>query len=170
VIADARARRAVENKSRKGRGMAFGMWIGHEFETLTTLHAGGANVPRPIASAGSAMLMEYFGDEWSPAPRLADIEIDAKEAPNLYRQILRNVEIGLSCHLVHGDLSEYNILYWKGEARIIDYPQAVDTLRNGNAYALLQRDIERVTAYFAQYGVGADSHRVTRSLWGRYGK
>lgn len=150
--------------------MAFGMWIGHEFETLTTLHANGANVPRPITLAGSAMLMEYFGDEWTPAPRLADLEISAKEAPELYRQVLRNVEIGLSCYLVHGDLSEYNILYWNGEARIIDYPQAVDTLRNRNAYSLFQRDIERVTAYFTQYGVDADPYRVTRSLWGRYVK
>jgi len=171
VITDSRARRAVQNSSRKGRGMAFGMWIGHEFETLSTLHSHGADVPRPISLASSAMLMEYFGDEWTPAPRLADIEIDAKEASDLYRQILRNVEIGLSCHLVHGDLSEYNILYWKGEARIIDYPQAVDTLRNRNAYDLLERDIQRVTAYFAAYGLNsADPYRISRSLWAKYGK
>ena len=76
-----------------------------------------------------------------------------------------NVRLMLDMHLVHGDLSAFNILYWEGEIAIIDFPQVVGARSNPNARMLLERDIKRVCDYFGRYGVRADASRLTRDLW-----
>ena len=70
-----------------------------------------------------------------------------------------------SHHLVHGDLSPYNILHWNGGAVIIDFPQMVDARKNPHAYDLLRRDLTRVCAYFARFGVRADAEEIARDMW-----
>jgi RIO kinase 1 len=142
--------------------------MGHEYQTLDTLFRSGADVPRPIANAPSALLMEYYGDERAAAPQLAQIDLTQEEARTIYRRLIENIEIWLGCHIIHGDLSEFNILYWRGGARIIDFPQAVDPRTNRNACALLERDLDNVTRYFSHYGVAADPIRTARSMWDRY--
>jgi RIO kinase 1 len=69
---------------------------------------------------------------------------------------------------VHGDLSAYNVLYWNGQATIIDLPQAVDPYANPEAFFLLHRDIERLCEYFDRYGVKSNPGQITRDLWARY--
>ena len=75
------------------------------------------------------------------------------EVGPLFNQLLDNLEICLDQDRVHGDLSAYNVLYWEGKLQIIDFPQAVDPLDNPDAFALFTRDLERIYAYFTQYGV-----------------
>jgi RIO kinase 1 len=167
VILDSRVRRAVANKSRFGRESQFSMWLGHEFGVLNALHAAGADVPRPVACAESAILMEYLGDASGPAPHLQSVELERGEAGPLFERIMENVALWLGCGYVHADLSPFNILYLDGAVKIIDFPQAVDPRFNRNALGLLTHDIGAVCEYFWEYGVRADPARIARQMWAR---
>jgi len=90
------------------------------------------------------------------------------EARRLLHTLMREVELWLAHNVVHGDLSPYNILWWRGSATVIDFPQAVDPRVNANAQALLSRDIENVCRYVARHGVRADHHRIADNLWRRF--
>ncbi len=168
VILDARFRRAVAKKTRCGRAVQSGMWVAGEFETLKLLHQAGADVPAPVAQAGSAILMEYVGGPQLPAPALSSLRLAEQEARKLLDRLLQNVELFLACDRVHADLSAFNILYWQGTAKIIDFPQAVDPRFNPDAYALLRRDLENLCRYFARCGVTADAARLAERLWHRF--
>jgi RIO kinase 1 len=168
VILDSRARRAFAKKTKFGRSFQAGSWLHGEYEALTMLHAAGADVPRPIASAESAILMEYIGDHDGAAQPLYGLQFEPDEAVRLFGQVMRNVELWLSLDRIHADLSPYNILYWQGRAVIIDFPQVVDPRFNPNARELLGRDIENVWRYFSRFGVRADPARITEHLWLRF--
>ena len=168
VILDARTRRAYRKKTRRGRTAQFGLWTSHEFETLRALHAAGADVPRPLARSGPAILMDYVGDGSGPAPVLDGVHLSSDEAAVLFGQVMRNVELFLACNVIHADLSGFNILYRPGRVTIIDFPQAVDPRFNPSALPLLTRDIHNVCAYFGRYGVEADPQRLAKHLWARF--
>ena len=163
-----REQRAFEKKTRFGREVQAMTWVHEEYETLRLLHSRGADVPRPLAHSGGAILMSYLGDEQEAAAPLHRVVLEPGEAHPLFAQVMRNVERMLACRRVHGDLSPYNILYWDGAITLIDFPQAVDATRNSNAYSLLQRDIANVCRYFARYGVRADAGRLAGHLWTRF--
>ncbi len=165
VITEGHVRRAVQNKSVFGREVQFAMWVNYEFETLKALSKAGADTPRPIAKTNTTILMEYYGDHEEAAPSLQLTELTEKQVQPAFNRILANIELWLAHNYVHGDLSAYNILYWQDQARIIDFPQAVDPRFNSNAFALLNRDLENVCQYFARYGLEADADRIARRLW-----
>jgi RIO kinase 1 len=167
-IADSRLRRASRNKTRVGRAVDFGTWVENEYRTLGVLHAAGADVPMPLDMSGNAILMEYIGDEDGPAPQLNKVTLKVDEARTLYQHLIGNIRLWLTHHVVHGDLSGFNILYWQGGIKVIDFPQAVDPRSNSHAYAFLQRDIENVCRYFGRYGVDSDPWRIADDLWARY--
>jgi RIO kinase 1 len=135
---------------------------------LQLLHESYADVPRPIAAAGEAILMEYFGDEGAAAQQLNRVRLPLDEAPGLFQRVLNNIELMLSLNLVHGDLSPHNVLYREGEVRLIDFPQASDPRFNRHAEELLSRDIANVVRYFGQYGIEADAAGLCRDLWARF--
>ena len=160
-----REKLALAQKTTFGKQLDMTWWIGNEFATQTTLYEAGAAVPRPIGHNGNTILMEYVGDEQMPAPTLIDTSPQRGEAADLFGVIIDNVRLMLEHHLVHGDLSPYNILYWDGKPVIIDFPQMVNARTNPNAYLLLERDLARVCAYFARFGVSADAQQMARDLW-----
>jgi RIO kinase 1 len=168
VILDSHARRAVANKSRRGREIQFSMWIDHEFEALTALYKAGASTPRPFARADSAILMEYMGDQERAASALQHVSLEREEVRPLFEQLMQNIELLLSCNYIHGDLSGFNILYWEGQIKIIDFPQTIDPRFNVNAFSLLERDINNVCRYFARYGLQRDSLRLANTLWRKF--
>lgn len=168
VILDRRLRRAVRRKTRTGRGVQFGRWMGNEFETLQILHGAGADVPQPVALCGSAVLMEYVGAERSPARTLNKVKLAPDEAEPLFARLMRNVELWLAHHRVHADLSAFNILYWKGRMKVIDFPQAVDPRLNPSSFMLLLRDVDHVCGYFSRFAVQANPHELAEDLWTRY--
>jgi len=151
-----------------GRSFQFASWLNHEFETLQALHAVGADVPQPLARSEEALLLEYIGEDEQPAPQLSSISLTGAEAGPLFERLRRNFELWLGRHLIHADLSPFNILYWRRRLTVIDFPQAVDARFNPNAYALLQRDLENVCRYFARHGVRADADRLADHLWRRF--
>jgi RIO kinase 1 len=164
------ARRAFEKrrKSDIGRQVQSHTWIHHEIETLETLYEAGADVPKPYASGGDAILMEFFGDEDEAAPQLNRVLLAPEEAGALFERIIENIELFLSLNRVHGDLSPHNILYHDGRVRIIDFPQSVDPRFNRNARDLLERDVANVCRYFADYGVEASPDSISHDLWRRF--
>ena len=160
VILDARARRAVKNRSSFGREVHQGLWVGAEFETQRMLFDAGVDVPRPVECCGEVILMEWIGDAAGPAPQLKGVKLSREEARQMLHRLLRNVETLLAHNRIHGDLSPFNVLVWDGRPVIIDFPQAVDPRMNSNSYALLHRDVENLCRFFAKFGVNEDAGRV----------
>ncbi|HYF65664.1 MAG TPA: RIO1 family regulatory kinase/ATPase [Herpetosiphonaceae bacterium] len=152
----------------RGRAMQVAAWIQHEYLTQARVQAAGATVPAVLGQAGNAILMEYFGDEEAAAPLLQHVRLHPADAPALFAGVMRDIERCLSCHCIHGDLSAYNMLYWEGRVILIDFAQAVDPRYNIDVFDLLERDIDRVCAHFARYGVRADAHALASELWSRY--
>ncbi len=168
VITNGQVRRAVQKKTRFGQEMKFGMWVNYEFDVLTALHNAGADTPQPIARTQSAILMQYFGDRDGAAPSLGGSELSRQQARTVFDSVLSNIELWLAHNYVHGDLSAYNILYWQGQAKTIDFPQAVDPRFNSNARFLLTRDIENVCHYLERYGLVYDGRRIADNLWHKF--
>jgi RIO kinase 1 len=152
-------------KTTRGRAAQVTNWIDYEFATHQLLHEAGADVPRPLAQSGNAVLMEYIGDDDGPAPLLYEVRLSREEARPLFERLLHNIELWLSCDRIHGDLSAYNILYRPGIVTIIDFAQALDPRHNPAVYPLFERDIERVCRYFARYGIVADPGALASEIW-----
>jgi len=161
---------AMHKRTAYGLELLHGSWIMHEFQTLQRLHDAGVDVPRPYACENNAILMEYIGDPWVPAPTLNAIELERDESPALFERVLRNIDRMLAQECIHGDLSAYNILYWEGEIWLIDFPQVVHPDENRDAYRILCRDVRRICEYFARQGVEADAERIAADLWTSHGR
>ncbi|MCB8954421.1 MAG: hypothetical protein H6650_20635 [Ardenticatenales bacterium] len=173
-LLDGRTWRAVKNRSGFGKDFLLGTWISHEYQMMRGLYEAGLHLPEPIGHKGHAILMEYMGDGRTAAPPLHYIRLEDDQAQPLFDQLWQDVVLMLSHDIIHGDFSAYNILYWDGKAKIIDFPQAVNPWYNANAQALLERDVTRLCQYFARYHVmGADGAppdpiSMTHELWTRY--
>jgi RIO kinase 1 len=159
---------AATRKTERGRAAQVASWIEYEYSTQRLLYAHGANVPRPFAQIGNAVLMEYIGDIDEPAPRLSDVVLEQEEAQPLFDCILHNIELSLLHGRIHGDLSAYNVLYWQGAVTLIDFAQAVDPYHNSDVFSLLARDIERTCQYFARCGIKSEAHELARDIWTRH--
>ncbi|MCC7362424.1 MAG: hypothetical protein IT317_23290 [Anaerolineales bacterium] len=160
---------AIRKKTSVGQEATHRSWIEHEYRTLETLHAAGADVPRPVSHDNSAILMEYLGDAETPAPALHEVRLEREEAEPLFTRLMDNVGLMLRHGIIHGDLSAYNVLYWDGEVRLIDFPQVVHPRENAEAYAIFARDVLRLCQYFARPGVGAEPAALAAELWARHG-
>jgi RIO kinase 1 len=165
---DWRLHKAIAKGSATGREAAQVSWLEYEYQTMQRLHRAGADVPRPLRSGEYAILMEYLGEPNVAAPTLNLVDLDPDEAPALFARLLRNVELMLSQQVVHGDFSAYNILYWDGAVKIIDFPQIVNPFQNHDAQILFRRDVERLCQYFDRYGVESHPSRLARELWDRH--
>jgi RIO kinase 1 len=165
---DQRILRALGKKTDFGVQLAHTSWLMHEYVALKALHAAGCDVPESLAAHDNALVMDYLGEPSMPAPTLHGVRLDADEAPAVLAQILWNVETMLSLGMVHGDLSAYNVLYWNGDIRLIDFPQVVSSIRNRAARRLLTRDVTRVCQYFYRYGLSPDIEGIVDDLWYRY--
>ncbi|WIG61328.1 MAG: hypothetical protein OJF49_004076 [Ktedonobacterales bacterium] len=168
---EVRSRREIRGamkKTERGRATEISSWIHYEFDTQQRLYEAGADVPKPLAQLGNAVLMEYIGAQGDAAPLLQGVALPPGEAGPLFARVLRNIELFLACNRIHGDLSGYNILYWQGAITIIDFAQAVDPRYNGGIFPLLARDVARVCAYFARYGIEANAVELASEMWTRY--
>src|SRR5262249_32127631 len=154
---DQRIMRALGKKTAFGVQVQHTSWLMYEYTTLERLHQAGGAVPRPFGSNENALLMGYQGDERRAAPTLHEVRLGRREAPRLFAEVFRNVELLLQHGLVHGDLSAYNVLFWAGQVTLIDFPQVIDVRTNRNARFIFDRDVRRVCEYFARQGVRSDS-------------
>lgn len=168
VIHDERMGRAVEKKTEFGRKVMHTSWIEHEYLAMQKLYAAGADIPRPYALGGNAILMEYIGGDVIAAPALSTVSLEEAEARTLFERSLHNIELMLSLGLVHGDFSAYNILYWEGRIWVIDFPQIVRPEDNRNARDIFNRDVERICQYFETQGVESNPEALADGLWRSY--
>lgn len=159
---------AVRSKTRFGRRVEECVWQNRETAYLEELLAAGADVPALVKAGQDSFIMEYLGEGDERALKLIEAKGEIRDPGGVFARLLRNIELFLRCNIVHGDLSPYNVLYHRGRAVVIDFPQASDPRRNPNAQALLRRDIGNICAFFARCSVRADPNALFGGLWNRY--
>jgi RIO kinase 1 len=174
-VKNSRQARAMAKGTRYGRQATEAAWQSAEVDALYRLAAAGVRVPRPRQFIDGVLLMELVCDaEGDAAPRLNDVVFSADEARRHHATLLQEVVRMLCAGVVHGDLSEFNILLGMvaGETEagpvIIDLPQAIDAAGNNHARRMLLRDVDNLRAFF---GASAPELLVTAhgpEIWGLY--
>ena len=165
---DDRTVRAVNKKTAFGVQVRHTSWLMYEFSALQALYDAGVPVPRPYGVGENAILMEYIGDEQTAAPTLHEVRLENEEAAMLFERTRQGIETMLRRGFVHGDLSAFNILYWQGGIKLIDFPQVLDIHANPSALVVLRRDVTRVCQYFRRYGIKASPIPLAQELWDQF--
>lgn len=168
-VRNSRRSRAMEKGSKFGRDQQEEAWQNAEVDALYKLDAAGVRVPKPYGCFEGVLLMELVtDDEGGVAPRLNDVSMDAEQAREDHAVVMHYVKLMLCAGLVHGDLSEFNVLVDAYGPVIIDLPQAVDAAANNNARSMLERDINNMTQYYGQYAPDLLNTRYAKEMWALY--
>jgi RIO kinase 1 len=168
-VRNTRDARAMEKGSRFGKQELEEAWQNAEVSALYRLAAAGVRVPQPHGCFDGVMLMDMVSDgHGRPAPRLSEVSFTPDEAVACHHQLVHEVVRMLCAGLVHGDLSEYNILIDPGGPVIIDLPQAVDAAGNNHAFTMLERDVQNLAEYFGQFAPELLDTRYAKEIWALY--
>ena len=170
-VKNSRQARAMEKGSRYGREVQEQLWQNAEVDALFRLANAGVRVPQPYICTDGVLLMELVIDaDGNVAPRLNDVEMSEARALELHALLLNQVVRMLCAGVIHGDLSEYNILLAADGPVIIDLPQAVDAAGNLEAAAMLERDVDNLATYFGRFAPASARARATARRSGRCSK
>lgn len=168
-VKNSRRARAMEKGSKFGRDQQEQVWQSAEVDALYTLANVGVRVPQPYGCFDGVLLMELVtDDEGLVAPRLNDVSITKEQALIDHASVMRSVVRMLCAGIVHGDLSEFNVLVDQYGPVIIDLPQAVDASANNNAKWMLERDVNNMTAYYGQYAPELLDTQFAKEIWALY--
>lgn len=168
-VRNSRRARAMEKGSKFGRKQQEETWQTAEVDALYRVAGAGVRVPKPYVCVDGVLLMELITDkEGEVAPRLVDVTMTAEEARRDHAVVIRQVVRMLCAGLVHGDLSEFNVLVDAVGPVIIDLPQAVDAAANNNAKSMLQRDVDNMTRYYGQFAPELRGTRYAKEMWALY--
>lgn len=168
-VKNSRQARAMQKGSKYGRQAQEEAWQSAEVDALFRLDAAGVRVPKPYNFYEGVLLMELVTDaNGSAAPRLNDVEFTETEALMHHQTLLREVVRMLSAGIVHGDLSEFNILLGSEGPVIIDLPQAVDAAGNNHASSMLERDVENLRNYFGRFAPQLLKTQYGKEIWALY--
>lgn len=166
---NSRQARAMAKGSKYGRTMQEAAWQSAEVDALYRLAAASVRVPTPYNFHEGVLLMELVADaDGNAAPRLNDVSFSEGEALAHHQALIREVVRMLCAGVVHGDLSEFNILVGADGPVIIDLPQAVDAAGNHHAQAMLARDVNNLRAYFGQFAPALLSTQYAEEIWALY--
>ena len=166
---NSRQARAMAKGTRFGREAQERAWQNAEVEALYRLAGAGVRVPKPYNFHEGVLLMELVTDaEGNAAPRLNDLDFSPEEAVELHGRLIREVVRMLAAGVVHGDLSEYNILLGADGPVIIDLPQAVDAAGNNHAPRMLVRDVDNLRAFFGQFAPDLLATDYGKEIWALY--
>jgi RIO kinase 1 len=168
-VRNSRQARAMEKGTRYGRKEQEDAWQNSEVNALYRLAAAGVRVPRPHCFVDGVLLMELVADAaGNAAPRLNDLELTETEARTYHAMLITQVVRMLCAGLIHGDLSEYNVLVDAQGPVIIDLPQAVDAAGNNNAARMLERDVDNLTVYFGRFAPDLLTTDYGKEIWELY--
>lgn len=168
-VKSSRQSRAMEKGSKFGRKAQEEAWQSAEVDALYRLAAAGVRVPKPFNFYEGVLLMELVTDaNGNAAPRLNDVELTAELARIYHGALIQEVVRMLCAGIVHGDLSEFNILLSDDGPVIIDLPQAVDAAGNNQAKAMLERDVDNLASYFGRFAPELLTTQFGKEIWALY--
>jgi RIO kinase 1 len=168
-VRGSRESRAMAKSSKFGRREQEQEWKNAEVDALYRLIAAGVRVPKPFGYFSGVLLMELVTDaQGNPAPRLGEIEIPEDVACEYHDVLVRQIVRMLSLGLIHGDLSEFNVLVAPDGPVIIDLPQVVDAAGNNAAFAMLERDTNNIRATLGRFAPALLETQFAREMWSLY--
>ena len=168
-VRNSRRARAMSKKTQYGQKEQENAWLNAEVEALYQLASAGVRVPKPYGFIDGVLLMELITDaEGYVAPRLDDVTLSPEDAKVWHQQVIEEVVRMLCAGLVHGDLSEFNVLLDAQGPVIIDLPQAVNAAGNNSASMMLERDVNTMRAYFSRFAPELLKTEYAREMWSLY--
>lgn len=170
-VKSSRQARAMAKGSKYGKQAQEEAWQSAEVDALYRLAAAGVKVPKPYNFYEGVLIMELVTDaSGNAAPRLNDIVFSAEEARAHHQTLLKEVVRMLCAGIVHGDLSEFNILLSSEGPVIIDLPQAVDAAGNNHARTMLERDVGNLSAFFGRFAPELLTTQYAQEIWALYSR
>lgn len=170
-VKSSRQARAMAKGSKYGKQAQEEAWQSAEVDALYRLAAAGVKVPKPYNFYEGVLIMELVTDaSGNAAPRLNDITFSAEDARTHHQTLLKEVMRMLCAGIVHGDLSEFNILLGNEGPVIIDLPQAVDAAGNNHASTMLERDVGNLSAFFGRFAPELLTTQYAKEIWALYAR
>lgn len=168
-VRSGRRQRAMSKGSRYGRQQQEVIWQSAEVDALATLARAGVRVPTTYGCVDGVLIMDLITDEHGDvAPRLGEVDMSAEQALEDHAIMMVYVARMLCAGIIHGDLSEFNVLVDPDGPVIIDLPQAVNASANNNAESMLARDINNITHYYANFAPQLLDTRYDKEIWALY--
>jgi RIO kinase 1 len=168
-VRNSRDQRAMDKRTRHGRAQDEAAWRSTEVDMIYRLRDAGVRVPAPHNFIDGVLVMEMVSDaEGHPAPRLAEVSLDRDQAKWVFDRLLAEVVRMLCADIVHGDLSDFNVLMSADGPVIIDFPQSVDASKNQNAKKLLLRDVANLDRFLARFVPEQRPRAFGEEMWDLY--
>jgi RIO kinase 1 len=168
-VRNSRRARAMNKRTRYGQKEQEKAWLNAEVDALYRLSQAGVRVPQPLGFTDGVLLMELIVDgEGSVAPRLDGMTLSPEQARSYHASIIADIVRMLAAGLIHGDLSEFNVLVDAAGPVIIDLPQAVNAAANNSAAMLLVRDVDRMRRYFGRFAPELLATEYGKEMWARF--
>jgi RIO kinase 1 len=165
-VRGSRQARAMNKSTRFGRREQEAAWKNAEVDALYRLIAAGVRVPRPYGYFNDTLIMELVTDAaGDPAPRLGELDLTPDAAREFHAFLIRQVVLMLSIGLIHGDLSEFNVLVGAQGPVIIDLPQVVNAAGNNGAFAMLERDVNNLRGTLGRFAPELLETQFAREIW-----
>jgi RIO kinase 1 len=168
-VRGSRQARAMGKSTSFGRREQETAWKNAEVDALYLLVAAGVRVPKPLGYFDGVLIMELVADAAGhPAPRLGEVELSPDTARDYHAVLIRDVVRMLCLGLIHGDLSEFNVLVAPDGPVIIDLPQAVNAAGNNAARSLLERDVNNLRSTLGRFAPELLATEFAREMWTLY--
>jgi RIO kinase 1 len=165
-IRGSRQARAMNKSTRFGRSEQEAAWKNAEVDALYRLQAAGVRVPKPYGYFNDVLVMELVTDSaGEPAPRLGEIDLSPEQAREYHGFLIRQIVLMLNIGLIHGDLSEFNVLVAPDGPVIIDLPQVVNAAGNNGALAMLERDVNNIRGTLGRFAPELLDTEFAREMW-----
>lgn len=166
-----RDRRAMEKSSQFGRKSSEAQWKNTEVDALYQLYEAGIRVPKPFGYFSGVLIMQILLDPAGEnAPRLGDVQLTPELARDFFAILIEQIKLMLCEGLVHGDLSEYNVLVDHDGPMLIDFPQVVSAASNNNAFAMLKRDVGNITRCLSAFAPELAQTHYAHEMWALFEK
>lgn len=165
-VRGSRDARAMAKSTRYGRKEQESAWKNTEVNALYRLVAAGVRVPQPFGFFNGVLIMELVTDaEGHSAPRLGEVELSPEQAREFHQFLIGQIVRMLCSGLIHGDLSEFNVLIGSQGLVIIDLPQAVNAAGNNNAFTMLERDVKNLTDTLGRFAPELRATQFAAEMW-----